>query len=439
MNIKTLPFANVTPERDVTHMPLVTYEAVVAENPEHLVLMTHLFQALSLCRAGDSETEASFVATLCSQLSPDKIDGAGNLHFDRRVMDNGDVSRTLFTSHTDTVHRVGGHQGIRLDGPRWVVDTGGYCLGADDGSGIALIAHMMAHGVPGYYVLFRGEESGGIGSSWAAANMQSMYEDFDRAIAFDRADVSDVITYQSGGRCCSDEFAEALSTSLSSVHDDVMYMPCDGGVYTDTAEFIDIIPECTNLSVGYKHQHGSREYQDVVFLKKLADVVVTIDWEALPTTRDPKVREPKWPKFSRAGAYGWDGDEWTGKYASDTLLGSFPTTPVYDTVLDDTGLDACDDFAVAEDALNQALDGQPNSLLVLLGTALSVEYQGSLAVPDPGYEPDAFVLALQRAWAIAINSETDREHFAWGAENALYASSSVHDWACELAEGLLAS
>jgi len=35
-------------------------------------------------------------------------------------------------------------------------------------------------------------------------------------------------------------------------------------VYTDTAEFTDIIPECTNRSVGYAREHTQEESLDLV-------------------------------------------------------------------------------------------------------------------------------------------------------------------------------
>lgn len=449
-NIKTIP--TLTPARDVSHLPIVTYEQVIAEHPEHVTLMSFLFVALSQCRAGDSATEASFVASLAKDLKPDLIDAAGNLHFDRRLRKDGTMSRTMFTSHTDTVHRVGGHQDIVQDGKLWQVGQGGYCLGADDGSGLALLAHMMVNEVPGYYVMFRGEESGGIGSTWAAKNMPELFEDFDRAIAFDRADQSDVITYQSGGRCCSEVFAEALSAELSSYYDDVMYMPCDGGVYTDTAEFTGIIPECTNLSVGYKHQHGSREYQDIVFLKKLADIVVMIDWDELPTVRDPKVRESKYPsRYGGTSLYGSGGyggyNGWPGMNASlhsdlDWDDGSNVTDVnavryAHGTVVgDDTSeSESADAWDAAFAALTTATDEKnPGPLMRLLSVAIADEYQGTKDAPEAGFEASAFELALLRAWPRDVEDALD---VVVTMEQDLFTASSVHDWACDWAEHML--
>jgi Peptidase family M28 len=244
-------------------------------------LINTLHTALSLKRGHGSETEARFVAWLASQVTVDMIDGAGNLHV---VVGE---SRTMFTAHTDTVHHGGGVNKILKLESRW--HANGDALGADDGCGIALMMHMIAAGVKGRYVFFRGEECGGIGSRWLAEEMPELLCRYDRAIAFDRAGLGDVITHQAGTRCCSDTFAEALSDAMNT--EGLMYSPSSGGVYTDTAEFVALIPECTNLSVGYQHQHGDKEETDIAHLKAMADVLVLIDWEALPTERDPVVED----------------------------------------------------------------------------------------------------------------------------------------------------
>lgn len=250
----------------------------------HSTLLTVLGFALSLKRPHGGTGDARLAAYMAQQFGADMIDGHGNLHFDRRR--NGE--RTLFTAHTDTVHREDGTNDVLVDGAFWRAVPGSV-LGADDGAGVALIASLLDAGVPGYYILFRGEECGGQGSSWLAEHMPDLLRQFDRAVAFDRAGYYDVITHQAGRRCCSDVFADALSTQLADLG--LLYGPCSGGVYTDTAEFVQDIPECTNLSVGYKHQHGDKEEQDVEFLGLLADALVRVQWETLPTKRNPHERE----------------------------------------------------------------------------------------------------------------------------------------------------
>lgn len=257
---------------------------------EFTTLVNTLDTALSLKREHGGETEAKFVAWLCKQVTPTMIDGGGNIHVELGK------SRTIFTAHTDSVHHEEGENKIRKTLTHWHAD--GAALGADDGCGIALMLHMIAAGIPGRYIFFRGEECGGIGSNWLASEMPQLLKRYDRAIAFDRAGLSDVITHQAGGRCCSDVFANALADAMNV--NGLMYTPDNTGVYTDTAEFTGLIPECTNLSVGYAHQHGDKEELNLLHFLAVADVVTKIDWEALPTNRDPKAKEPRYSRYGKA-------------------------------------------------------------------------------------------------------------------------------------------
>lgn len=293
--VLTTGFKYVKP--DVSHLPLLDKDSF------DTTLMRTLATACSYKRDYGTRTEASFVGWLANRLPVSLIDAAGNLHVDLRTAPN---HRTCFTCHTDTVHVGGGANAVRVDGKFWRAD--GDPLGADDGAGVALLCHMIEAKVPGYYVFFRGEECGGIGSKWLASSMPAMFATIDRAIAFDRADYYDVITHQSGGRCCSDEFAEALASLLSTSQD--WFIPCDTGVYTDTAELTGLVPECTNVSVGYKHQHGEREELDVEFLQRLADIVVSVDWDGLPTKRDPKAKDDE--RWNGYGLYGRSSSKHSG-------------------------------------------------------------------------------------------------------------------------------
>ena len=64
------------------------------------------------------------------------------------------------------------------------------------------------------------------------------------------------------------------------------------------AEFTDIISECTNLSVGYYREHTVSESQDIEHLESLAQACLGVDWENLPTKRDPKYTEYKTSTYS---------------------------------------------------------------------------------------------------------------------------------------------
>lgn len=271
------------------------------------------------------------------------IDTAGNLHVDLR---DNKAHRTLFVAHVDTVHREDGPNAFILatDGMYF---ASGAPLGADDGAGCAILACLM-QSVPAYYLFCRGEERGGVGSSSVATNFPKMLAQFDRAIAFDRRGGSDVITYQSCGRCCSDTFGEALSTALND--EGLLYMPCDGGVYTDTAEFTDIIPECTNISCGYLNEHSDKEQLDGAYLKLLAQAALNIAWDSLPTERDPTLVEEDF--FSALTRY---------PHAIPTKLDGWKQKIPQSTDWEDE----------LEEAFGEALDGNPDCLMRIVAKEMN--------------------------------------------------------------------
>ena len=322
--------AYIAPVRAPTdHLPTLDLDTLPSN-----MFWTVLGRAVTLRRDHLSQTEAWFVSWLCNRLPVSMIDASGNVYVDMRT---DPTHRTLFTAHTDTVHHGGGVNKVHVDGKMWRASQG-HALGADDGAGIAILCHLIEAQVPGLYVFFRGEERGGIGSRWASKHMANAYADLDRAIAFDRAGYYDVITHQAGGRCCSDVFANALADQISLP--DSWFAPSDMGVFTDTAELTDLIPECTNVSVGYRHQHGDMEQQDVEFLWSLAQQCVQVAWDALPTVRNPKVPEPaKHDIFNRA--------DWVDYRSMD---------PVVDDTEDD---EYVDDEADLWDALDWAMMSPP--------------------------------------------------------------------------------
>ena len=244
-------------------------------------LMYVLEHALSIKRRADSWGETGFVAWLAKRLPITAIDMAGNLHVDLRVHPH---SRTLFVAHTDTITRGRGSNVVVKDGHLWKTN-GKDTLGADDGAGVAVMCAMIKAQVPAYYIFTRGEEIGGHGSKYLADSWPDLLNEFDRAIAVDRRDVFSVITHQFAGRCCSSAFGEALADALNERG--MLMMTDDTGVYTDTAEFMEMIPECTNLSAGYYHEHGATEILDTEYLQNLLTAMLTVPWDELPVERDP--------------------------------------------------------------------------------------------------------------------------------------------------------
>jgi len=212
-------------------------------------------------------------------------------------------SRTIFASHLDTVGKEQKTVNHIIEGN--IIKTDGTTiLGADDKAGVTLMLFLIKNNIPGLYYFFVGEEVGCIGSGKAAKSIEMFKNKYDRIISFDRRDVGSVITFQSYTRCCSDSFADELASQLNIQGMD--YSKDDGGVYTDSAEFVDIIPECTNLSVGYYKEHTSTESQDIIHLSDLAEACLNVNWEELPTERDCQTIEYKEYNYKTKVTYSRD-------------------------------------------------------------------------------------------------------------------------------------
>lgn len=194
------------------------------------------------------------------------------------------------------------------------VDSTCDCLGADDGTGIWLMLNMIRNNVHGTYLFFRGEEQGCIGSSDMADEHREYLEEFDCAIAFDRKGNDSIITHQRSSRCCSKSFGKSLQNAFKGHID---FKLDDTGVYTDTAEFMHLIPEITNLSVGYQSQHTSSETQDLDFADKLLNALLDIQWHEIDLAIE---RKPEHPKSNYGGVMTWGYRDYYGgntAYTSD--------------------------------------------------------------------------------------------------------------------------
>ena len=365
MTTTTLPVV-YTPvvKPSIVERKLDDMDRTLATKYEGSMLMTTLDTMLSMKRPHDGFNEKNALGYILLNIPSDAVwtfDDVGNLHVDYRLTA---ANRTLFTAHVDTVHHDDGPNKIRKTDSVWFAD--GSQLGADDGSGIALLMHMMSSEVRAYYLFTVGEECGGIGAKFVAKNNAALLSQFDRAVAFDRRGTSDVITHQGYGRCASDDFAEALSDRLNACG--MLYMPCDGGVYTDTAEFTDVIPECTNISVGYAREHSTDEAQDILHYRALADAVISFSWDDLPVTRDPKVDDTD-DIFSANKWY------YAGKHDDkrDADAYTWPTASTYDKHSDKEWARLIEDedkMYEAIDALTAAREGAYSDLIPLIAQAI---------------------------------------------------------------------
>lgn len=211
-----------------------------------------------------------------------KEDGFGNFY-----IEVGSNSSTMFTCHLDTADRQQKIVRHIIDGDIIKTD-GSSILGADDKAGMTIMLNMIENGVSGLYFFFIGEERGCVGSrrlsrEWKNTEFSNR---ITKCISFDRRGTDSIITEQLYGVCCSIEFAKELSDRLNLTKYGFKYSPDPTGIYTDSAQFTTLIPECTNISVGYYNEHSNSERQDIKHLEKLSKAVCEIDWETLPILRN---------------------------------------------------------------------------------------------------------------------------------------------------------
>ena len=240
-------------------------------------------------------------------------DGLGNFY-----LQIGDSPSTMFTCHLDTADRTQVTVKHIFDGN--IIKTDGTSiLGADDKAGMTVLLYMISKDVPGLYYFFIGEEVGCVGSKKLSAiwSQTDFSKYITKVVSFDRRGCGSIITHQMFGRCCSDEFANELANRLNSTGCGLSMQLDDTGILTDSAKFMSIVSECTNISVGYQAEHTIGESQDIEFLKKIARAASLIDWETLPAKRDPKLDD--------------DDDDWYGYGYSRYNYGNYSSTNKPDT------------------------------------------------------------------------------------------------------------
>lgn len=242
--------------------------------------MKDLIHILEWCRGAGSQTESLFVQKFIATLPGVWPDEYGNYH-----LTIGDKPKVLWSCHTDTVTRKEGKQNVRWLG-KGIIGLNnpqpGQCLGADDGAGLWIMLELIKAKKEGHYVFHRDEEIGGLGSDWIKKNAYVLPEGLMCAIAMDRVGTQDIITHQGFQRTASDEFGNSLAAQLpKGMRND------DGGTFTDTANYVDLIGECTNLAVGYERNHGKDETLDTKHVKALRDALLVLDVGKLEFVRQP--------------------------------------------------------------------------------------------------------------------------------------------------------
>lgn len=277
-------------------------------------------------RPDDSEAERAWIKQWLFSISDDvAFDGYGNV-----VLRIGD-SPICWTSHTDTVHWRQGWQSINYSRNGTVTlaaSSGANCLGADCTSGAWLMRQMALQRVPGLYVWFRAEESGALGSTWAARNTPELFANSKAAISLDRRGYSDVITHQGGARTASDDFAKSLATVLNGAFAGGEkgawkpgYKPSSNGVFTDSKQLVGVVGECTNISVGYFGQHSRTESQNLPFLCALLDALKVVGEhpDLLRYTREAGEEDPTDYTYRRYALSDWTPGNVQGGYWGDYM------------------------------------------------------------------------------------------------------------------------
>lgn len=185
----------------------------------------------------------------------------------------------VLAAHLDTVAgRV--PKGVRVvDGVAQGVEG---ALGADDKAGVALVLALAQDPPPGVgFALFLGEEVGCVGSEEALE--AGLFRGARAVVSLDRWGKEEVIRAQLGQETASLEAASWLARRLGLGH-----RVSDRGVWTDSAVFAGVVPECLNLAVGYEGAHTDQDAQDLLYLDRLGEALRRVPWENLPVRRRPR-------------------------------------------------------------------------------------------------------------------------------------------------------
>ena len=240
-----------------------------------------LLAMLESRRPANGDSERWFIKKFIDSLPNMESDDFGN-----RFVRIGRAP-IAFSSHTDSVHHADGFQALQVNDGVATLATGSKsnCLGADCATGVWLMRQMILAGVEGLYIFHRQEESGANGASWIVKNNPALVEGIQAMIAFDRRGYDSIVTHQAGRETASRAFADSLAAQLNA--HGFAFKPDDSGVFTDSEVYAHLIPECTNLSVGYFRQHSTEESQDLEFAESLATALPSINWQALAIARTP--------------------------------------------------------------------------------------------------------------------------------------------------------
>ena len=357
-----------------------------------------LIDILRTMRPHGSKSEKRFCRDFLDVIPGMETDGFGNRIISIPANYDGPVA---WTSHVDTVHHKGGTQIIRKRKDIVTLGKGSKanCLGADDGAGIWLMLEMIRAEKPGLYMFHRGEECGGLGSDYIAMQQPAYLDNIKAMISLDRYGYHSVITHQ-GVMTASEEFALSLADALPGFE----MAPDDTGLFTDSANYADLIPECTNLSVGYFGHHGATECVDLGFLCVLRDSLIKLDYDALVIKRFP----------GEDDGYGW---------ASYSRKDNVKVNYVHPNggMLIEGGLNATD---LWRDTAQSMDDAYANTYYGDTGTSVHYDHDAGIAYIQGQEDTDSeFCLAGKAIGAAALQKEDE----SWKEQGSNFCTAGMSD------------
>jgi hypothetical protein len=305
---------------------------------------TQLWDMLQTMRPANSKTEERFIRTYLDSVYGMKADAYGN-----RYIKLGD-SCVAWSCHTDTVHSQHGKQRIVYNKNKGTIhlsqsETNASCLGADDTAGVWLMLEMIRANKPGLYIFHRAEEIGGLGSDYIAKKTPELLDGIKAIIALDRKGTSSIITHQMGGRCASEAFSESLANQL------IGYRSDSTGTFTDSANYMGLVSECSNLSVGYESAHSKAESLDYFHLLALRESLLALDYSKLAFERIPET-EDYWD-YGPSEHWDWQKPKADGAYHKAS---QYDCRSVYDFVesYPDAVADLLEQYGITLDELYQS-------------------------------------------------------------------------------------
>lgn len=198
------------------------------------------------------------------------------------------------------------------------------CLGADDGCAVAMMLFLIANNVEGMYIFARGEEVGCVGTHYILDNGFD-FSPYKCAIEVDRKGTKEIIGTMSVGTTASPAFITSLAEQLSMGH------KAGTGTITDVGHIAKEVPECVNISAGYDLQHSDRESTDMIYLDKLGEQLLQVDWETLTISREAgQYARAIAPVHSYSDGY-YSGGNYTRR-AGANMYGDYTREPSTDLV-----------------------------------------------------------------------------------------------------------